>query len=258
MKLNYQIQGAGTPIILMHGMFGSLSNLGLVGRALIDHYQVISVDLRNHGESPHAMEMDYPCMADDIVELMDHLNIPQAHLLGHSMGGKVGMQVALNQPEKVDKLIVADIAPVDYTPDRHGGVLDGLKYLAQARPTSRQQANELLAQHVEDSGVRAFLLKNLVRADDGHFDLRLYLEGILANYYDTLTLAPTGTPFNGPTLFIKGADSAYIQDKHRETVMRLFPNAQLKIINNAGHWLHAEKPDTFNRIVTQFLAGNRD
>lgn len=258
MKLNYQIQGAGEPVILMHGMFGSLSNLGLVGRALIDRYQVISVDLRNHGESPHAMEMDYPCMADDIIELMDHLDIPQAHLLGHSMGGKVGMQVALNQPEKVGKLIVADIAPVDYKPDRHGGVLEGLKALAQTRPTSRQQANELLAEHVQESGVRAFLLKNLVRADDGHFDLRLYLEGILANYYDTLTLAPTGTPFSGPTLFIKGADSAYIQDKHRETVMRLFPNAQLKIIANAGHWLHAEKPDTFNRIVEQFLAGNSD
>ncbi|TNF06416.1 MAG: alpha/beta fold hydrolase [Gammaproteobacteria bacterium] len=258
MKLNYQIQGAGEPVILMHGMFGSLSNLGLVGRALIDRYQVISVDLRNHGESPHAMEMDYPCMADDIVELMDHLDIPQAHLLGHSMGGKVGMQLALNQPEKVGKLIVADIAPVDYKPDRHGGVLEGLKALAHTRPASRQQANEILAEHVQESGVRAFLLKNLVRADDGHFDLRLYLEGILANYYDTLTLAPTGNPFSGPTLFIKGADSAYIQDKHRETVMRLFPNAQLKIIANAGHWLHAEKPDTFNRIVTQFLAGNSD
>lgn len=253
MKLNYQTQGSGHPVVLMHGMFGSLSNLGLVGRALMDRYQVISVDMRNHGESPHSMEMDYPCMADDIVELLDHLEIPKAHLLGHSMGGKVGMQIALNQPKRVTKLIAADIAPVDYKPDRHGGVLEGLQVLAQTRPTTRQQADQLLTEHVEETGVRAFLLKNLVRADDGHFDLRLYLDGILANYYDTLTLAPTGTPFSGPTLFIKGADSAYIQDKHRETVMRLFPNAQLKIIANAGHWLHAEKPDTFNRIVRQFL-----
>ncbi|WP_461481397.1 alpha/beta fold hydrolase [Porticoccus sp.] len=253
MKLNYQIQGAGQPLVLMHGMFGSLSNLGLVGRGLMARYRVISVDLRNHGESPHAMEMDYPGMADDIVELLDDLEIPRAHLLGHSMGGKIGMQVALNQPERVAKLVVADIAPVDYKPDRHGGVLEGLNALAAARPSSRQQADQLLSEYVEEAGVRAFLLKNLVRADDGHFDLRLYLEGILANYYDTLTLAPTGTPFSGPTLFIKGADSAYIQDKHRETVMRLFPNAQLKIIAHAGHWLHAEKPDTFNRIVGDFL-----
>ncbi len=256
MKLNYQIQGSGQPVVLMHGMFGSLSNLGLVARALADHYQVIAVDMRNHGESPHSMEMNYPCMANDIVELLDDLNIPHTHLLGHSMGGKVGMQIALNQPKRVSKLIVADIAPVDYKPDRHGGVLEGLNTLAKTRPTSRQQADKLLAEHVEEPGVRAFLLKNLVRAEDGHFDLRLYLEGILANYYDTLTLAPTGNPFIGPTLFIKGADSAYIQDKHRTEVMRLFPNAELKIIANAGHWLHAEKPDTFNRIVHNFLGDN--
>jgi len=255
-KFNYQIQGSGQPVVLMHGMFGSLSNLGLVARALMDRYQVIAVDMRNHGESPHSMTMDYPCMADDIVELLDDLNIPQAHLLGHSMGGKVGMQVALNQPKRVSKLIVADIAPVDYKPDRHGGVLTGLSALAKARPTTRQRADQLLAEHVEEAGVRAFLLKNLLRAEDGHFDLRLYLEGILANYYDTLTLAPTGNPFSGPTLFIKGADSAYIQDKHRTEVMRLFPNAELKIIANAGHWLHAEKPDTFNRIVHNFLDDN--
>lgn len=256
MKLNYQIQGAGEPVILMHGMFGSLSNLGLVGRALADRYQVISVDMRNHGESPHSMEMDYPCMADDIVELLDHLDIAKAHLLGHSMGGKVGMQVALNQPERVARLIVADVAPVDYKPDRHGGVLAGLETLAQTRPTTRQQADELLQEYVNEPGVRAFLLKNLVRAADGHFDLKLYLEGILANYYETLTLAPTGTPFNGPTLFIKGADSAYIQDKHRETMMRLFPNARLEIIADTGHWLHAEKPDIFNRMVAEFLDGD--
>lgn len=256
MKLNYQIQGSGQPVLLMHGMFGSLSNLGLVARALTDRYQVIAVDMRNHGESPHSMEMNYPCMANDIVELLDDLNIPHAHLLGHSMGGKVGMQIALNQPKRVSKLIVADIAPVDYKPDRHGGVLEGLNTLAKTRPASRQQADKLLAEHVEEPGVRAFLLKNLVRAEDGHFDLRLYLEGILANYYDTLTLAPTGNPFSGPTLFIKGADSAYIQDKHRTEVMRLFPNAELKIIANAGHWLHAEKPDTFNRIVHSFLGDN--
>jgi len=255
-KLHYQAQGSGEPVVLMHGMFGSLSNLGVVARALTDHYQVIAVDLRNHGDSPNAMDMDYPSMADDIVELLDDLDISRAHLLGHSMGGKVAMQVALNQPQRVGKLIAADIAPVDYKPDRHGGVLAGLEALANARPGTRQEADKLLAEHVEEASVRAFLLKNLVRAEDGRFDLRLYLPGILANYYETLTLAPTGHPFSGPTLFIKGGDSAYIQDKHRQEVMRLFPNAQLKIIANAGHWLHAEKPEAFNHIVLNFLASS--
>lgn len=253
MKLNYSIQGEGQPIILMHGMFGSLSNLGVVERDLSNHYKVISVDLRNHGESPHSMEMDYPVMAADIIELMDDLKLPQAHLLGHSMGGKIAMQVALNNPARVDKLMSADIAPVTYQPDRHGGVLDGLKALADARPTSRKEADQLLANYVKESFTRAFLLKNLVREDDGRFGLRLYMDSILSNYYDTLTLAPTGQPFSGPTLFIKGENSAYIQDKHKEIVLRMFPNAQLKVIAGAGHWLHAEKPETFNKIVRGFL-----
>ena len=188
MKLNYVSQGSGQPVVLMHGMFGSLSNLGVVGRALADQYQVIAVDMRNHGESPHSMTMDYPAMAVDIVELLDDLALPKAHLLGHSMGGKVAMQVALNQPDRVASLMAADIAPVTYQPDRHGGVLAGLSALAEARPSSRQQADQLLAQHVSEPGVRAFLLKNLRRADDGRFDLLLYLDGILANYHETLSL----------------------------------------------------------------------
>ena len=253
MKLNYSTQGSGKPIILMHGMFGSLSNLGLIGRALLDSYTVISVDLRNHGESPHSLVMDYPCMANDIIDLMDNLGLHQASLLGHSMGGKIAMQIALNHPKQVHKLIVADIAPVDYKPDRHGGVLDGLTVLTEKRPASRREADLLLASYVEEAPVRAFLLKNLSRAEDGKFDLRLNMEGIVANYYDTLTLAPTGEPFSGPTLFIKGENSAYIQDKHRSEVLRLFPNAQLKVIAKTGHWLHSEKPDTFNKIVQDFL-----
>ena len=237
----------------MHGMFGSLSNLGLIARALSENYTVISVDLRNHGESPHSKEMDYSCMANDIIELMDTLNLGMATLIGHSMGGKVGMQVALNHPKRVHKLIVADIAPVEYKPDRHGGVLEGLTALTETRPTARKSADQLLATYVHEASVRAFLLKNLIRSKDGKFDLRLYMDGIVANYDNTLTLAPTGSPFLGPTLFIKGADSAYIQDKHRSEILRLFPNVQLKIIANTGHWLHAEKPETFNKIVGNFL-----
>ncbi len=255
MKLNYSIQGSGQSVILMHGMFGSLSNLGLLSRALSDSYSVISVDMRNHGESPHSLEMDYPSMANDIIELMNNLKLDQANLIGHSMGGKVAMQVALTHPERVNRLVVADIAPVDYKPDRHGGVLEGLTSLETTRPTSRKEADQLLATYVDESSVRAFLLKNLVRAKDGRFDLRLYMEGIIANYYDKLTLAPTGKPFSGSALFIKGENSAYIQDKHRSEVLRLFPNTKLKVIANTGHWLHVEKPETFNKTVRVFLNG---
>ena len=240
----------------MHGMFGSLSNLGVIGRALSDNYKVIAVDLRNHGESPHSLEMNYPCMANDVIKLMDNLAIPKATLLGHSMGGKIAMQIALNHPERINKLILADIAPVNYKPDRHEGVLEGLQSLKETRPASRKEADKNLENYVEEASTRAFLLKNLVREDDGRFGLHLYMDGIVDNYYDTLTLAPTGKPFSGPTLFIKGEDSAYIQDKHRSEVLRLFPSAELKIIANTGHWLHAEKPETFNNIVSNFIENN--
>ncbi len=258
MKLNYQDTNpdntSDTPVILMHGMFGSLSNLGVLARPLSEAgYRVISIDLRNHGLSPHEGEMSYAHMAADIVELLDHLQLPKAHLLGHSMGGKVGMQVAMNHPERVAKLIIADISPVTYSVDRHGGILEGLKVLTSSELKSRQHADELLAEHENDKGIRAFLLKNLYRKDDGSFGLRLNLDSVIANYCDVLTQAPTGNPFEGETLFLKGENSAYIQEKHRAEVTRLFPKVQLKVIAGTGHWLHAEKPDMVSRQVLSFL-----
>ncbi len=261
MKLNYtdslpSSPSGNTPIILMHGMFGSLSNLGIAARAFNNaNYRVISVDMRNHGLSPHEAEMSYELMANDIVELMDDLELPEALLLGHSMGGKVGMQVAMNHPERVAKLIVADIAPVTYKVDRHGGILDGLKALAETNISSRAQADAILKEVEDNPGTRAFLLKNLYRKKEGDYGLRLNLNAIIASYADTLTLAPSGNPFNGPTLFLKGSESAYIQEKHRTEILRLFPQVQLKIIDGTGHWLHAEKSEIFNRICLSFFNG---
>ncbi|MFL0796937.1 MAG: alpha/beta fold hydrolase [Cellvibrionaceae bacterium] len=271
MKLNYQdtqakdtaatetkatttTSNTDIPVILMHGMFGSLSNLGVLARPLTEAgYRVISVDLRNHGLSPHEHDMSYAHMAADIVELLDDLQLSKAYLLGHSMGGKVGMQVAMNYPDRVAKLIVADISPVTYSVDRHGGILEGLRVLAANKLTSRQHADQLLAEYEADKGVRAFLLKNLYRKDEGHFGLRLNLDSVIANYCDVLTQAPTGNPFEGETLFLKGENSAYIQEKHRDEVMRLFPEVQLKVIADTGHWLHAEKPEMVSRQVLSFL-----
>jgi len=264
MKLNYsdtapqQQHSREYPVILMHGMFGSLSNLGPIGRHLTKHgYRVIAVDMRNHGLSPHEHNMSYADMAADIIELMDSLNIERAHLLGHSMGGKVGMQVAMNYPQRVAKLIVADIAPVTYAADRHNAVLDGLQALSNTELASRQQADEVLADYEPEVGIRAFLLKNLYRYKDAkghdHFGLRLNLTSVLANYVDVLTLAPSGESFDGAVLFLKGADSAYIQDKHRQTIETLFPHSQLHIIDGTGHWLHAEQPIVFNQHCLNFL-----
>jgi len=259
MKLNFtqqgqahsQLQRPAQAVILIHGLFGSLSNLANTAKALSCDFNTYQLDLRNHGASPHSSRMGYPDMAADIIKFMDNHAISQANLLGHSMGGKVAMQLALTYPERVDKLIVADIAPVTY-PRHPNPALEGLQLLAQSSLQSRKQADALLAQHVSEAPVRAFLLKNLYRTDSGDYKLRLNLP-VIVDHYQAFAEALTGTPFMGPTLFLKGNDSAYIQSKHKDDILRLFPNAKMQIITGTGHWLHSEKPDTFNRLVSQFL-----
>jgi len=258
-ELNHRISGQGEPLILLHGLFGSLENLGGVARRLEDGWQIHGLDQRNHGSSPHTDEMTYPAMASDVVAYMDAQGIDKAHLLGHSMGGKVAMQVALSYPERVLGIIVADISPVSYQP-RHDAILEGMKNLDLRGVKSRTEADSRLAKYVETPGVRQFLLKNLERIpkdeieqDDLLFRWRLNLPVIDASY-SNLSAAPEGDgPYDGAVLFIKGADSAYIQTKHQDTIQTLFPNAELKIIESTGHWLHAEKADTFATLCRQFL-----
>ena len=251
--LNYTLKGIGEPVILMHGMFGSLSNLGVVSRFLAETYQTIAVDLRNHGDSPHTPTMSYPGMAEDIISLMESLNLERAHFVGHSMGGKVAMQIALTRPDRVRKVVVADIAPVLYG-SRHDDVLKGLKALDETVIQSRNHARDILESYVDEAGVSSFLLKNVYRQENGEYGLKINLAAILASYFDELTLPPVGDPFDGPILFVKGENSPYIQREHKDEILRLFPSAALKIIAKTGHWLHAERPDAFNRIVQDFLA----
>jgi esterase len=257
MKLNYIEQGSGAAVILMHGMFGSLSNLGNLAKLLAQSYRVISVDLRNHGDSPHEDDMDLALMAADIVDLISDLDLSSTILIGHSLGGKIAMQVALNNPQLVKQLVVADISPVDYPQTNNAPVLDALSALSGLQLVSRHAADEIMSQHIADQMTRAFLLKNLTRNAEGQFVLKLNISSIVKNYATTLVAAPAGMPFEGPALFLKGETSAYIQEKHRPVIDELFPNAQLQVIAGAGHWLHAEKPDAFNNLVNSFLVANR-
>jgi len=254
MKLNFTDKGSGTAVILIHGMFGSLSNLGNLAKVLAQNYRVISVDLRNHGDSPHDDKMDLVLMAADIVSLIKELQLNSAILIGHSLGGKVAMQVALSRPELVEQLVVADIAPVDYPQANNAPALDALNAVAGMQVASRSEADEVMSQHIADQMTRGFLLKNLVRQANGYFALKLNMVSISTNYGTSLVAAPAGLPFAGPTLFIKGETSAYIQEKHRPVINSLFPNAQLRVIADVGHWLHAEKPDTFNSLVSRFIS----
>ena len=252
MQLNYKQIGQGPDVVLIHGLFGSLENLNVIAKPLSEHFCVTNVDLRNHGLSPHSDEMDYLAMANDIVELMAKLKIQKAHLVGHSMGGKVAMQVALTHSELIDKLVVLDIAPVSY-PARHTQILEALNSVKNADISDRKQADLIMQPYIQELGVRQFLLKSLYKNDAGKFVWRFNLS-VLDNKYSTITdNINANNSCLCETLFIKGNDSDYILAEHREAINALFKNVSAKIIHGAGHWLHAQKPLAVNKAINDFL-----
>ncbi len=254
MKLHFQRLGQGQPLVILHGLFGTLENWGTTTKALAEHFDVIAVDLRNHGRSPHAAEMNYPVMATDVIKLLDDLNLPSVLLMGHSMGGKVAMQIALNHPERIQKLLLVDIAPVAYE-HHHLDVFKGLNSVDLESLKSRSEAESVLTHYISEASVRAFLLKNLYRTPEKKFAWRMNLP-VLDQQYAHISQAPKGSVFSGTTMFIKGGNSHYIEAKHREAILALFPNATYKVIQGAGHWPHAEKPELFTKLVINFLSAN--
>ena len=251
MELNVQISGSGEPLIIMHGLFGTLENWGGQIKALSEHFTVYAVDLRNHGRSPHSDQISYPLMASDIIQLMDQQGLGSAHILGHSMGGKVAMQLAMNNPERINKLIVVDIAPVQY-PDHHNDVFAGLNSIDLSHLKSRSEADLQLARHIPETGVRQFLLKNLYRNELKQFAWRMNLPA-LETRYNEISRPPTGPAYDKGMLFIKGEKSDYITAAYRDEILRLFPKAGYRIIKDAGHWPHAEKAVAFTKLVISFL-----
>lgn len=255
--LHSQITGEGTPILLLHGLFGSLENLGVIARSLSSIGEVHSLDLRNHGRSPHTESMTYAEMAADVHAYLDDHKLARVAVLGHSMGGKTAMRLALDEPDRVTRLIVADIAPVRYQP-HHRDILEGLSALNTSGLRSRSEADKALQPYVQEAQVRQFLLKNLVKSENGGFVWRLNLDAIKNCYNDLLDGQEAQQPYRGPVLFIKGGRSDYIQEQHRDKVARLFPAATLRMIPDTGHWLHAEKPGLFTTLCERFLAGEMD
>ncbi|MFC1507720.1 alpha/beta fold hydrolase [Pseudomonadota bacterium] len=251
MNLHYRVEGQGDAIILIHGLFGSSDNLGLLARALKDNYKVISIDLRNHGKSPHAETFTYQDMANDILTVVEQLDIELFSVIGHSMGGKVAMALTELATARMNHLIVLDIAPVHYQVHRHQNVFAGLREVANHAVSNRSEAETYLAQHIIEPGVRQFLLKSFARSEKG-YHWRFNVEGLIANY-DTIMGWTELPPFQGKTLFIKGQGSEYILPEHREAIAKQFPQAKAHMVANTGHWLHAEKPETVNRIILTFL-----
>ncbi len=240
---------------MMHGLFGSLENLGGIARYLSEHYRVYSLDMRNHGASPHADDMSLAAMAEDVAEFLVSESIDSAHLLGHSLGGKVMMELALSNPERIDRVVVGDIAPVDYGVPRHDDVFAGIESLDLSTLTKRSQAEEVVAHYIQEPAVRSFILKNLVRDSNGGYYWRINTPALKSNYPKLIGANRDDTHFERPVLFIKGEHSDYLTNAHKGEVLKRFPKAQVKVISGTGHWLHAEKPELFAKLTHNFLQG---
>jgi esterase len=253
LKLAAKVKGQGYPLIVLHGLFGSSDNLGRVASELSKDYQVHSIDLRNHGDSFHTEEMSYDLMAGDVVAYMDEQGLDRVSLLGHSMGGKVAMKIALIYSERVSKLIVADIAPVTYSA-HHNEIFKGLLAVDFKQDTTRAAVDKCLAIYINTIGVRQFLMKNLVQRKQGGFGWKMNLSAIHKNYSKILEGLSYNEPYLGKVLFIGGGLSDYIKPAYKQQTLNLFPNTDMKIIPETSHWLHAEKPRIFIGICQRFLA----
>jgi esterase len=254
--LNFQQRGTGRHLVLIHGLFGSLENLNMVAKPLSESYCVTSIDVRNHGESFHNPDMSYDVLARDIINVLDYLDINNCFLLGHSMGGKIAIQVALTEPQRIAKLIVADIAPVQYPP-HHLKIIEGLQSIDLAKVQKRKDADIQLAHYVDNIGVRQFLLRNLAINEQGAYAFKCSIKDIASGYSEIMKaneLSAGKQPYNGPCLFIKGGASDYILPQYSELIKKLLPDSKAKIIQGAGHWLHAEKSIAFNKVVSEFIA----
>jgi pimeloyl-ACP methyl ester carboxylesterase len=253
LELNYKTFGQGEPLIILHGLFGTLDNWQTLGKKLAEHYTVYLVDQRNHGRSPHDEAHTYTAMAEDLHHFMESHWIFKAHILGHSMGGKTAMAFAQHYPDMVDKLIVVDIAPKAYT-GGHEEIFKALQSLDLSAIDSRGAAEDMLEAQIKSLGIRQFLLKNLTRSKSGAYRWKMNLDALWNHYADILDALPgQHAPFEGPTLFVRGGRSDYIQDSDLPDLEAHFPNYQLKTIEKAGHWVHAEAPKALLEALESFL-----
>ncbi|GAB52271.1 esterase [Atlantibacter hermannii] len=252
MKLHTRMQTAqqshtASPIVLVHGLFGSLDNLGVLARELVTDFDIVQVDMRNHGLSPRSDEMNYPAMAQDLLDTLDELSIDKATLIGHSMGGKAVMAATRIAPERIDKLVAIDIAPADYKVRRHDEIFAAINAVTEAGATTRQEAAALMRQHIPEDGIIQFLLKSFA-AGEWRFNVPA-----LWDQYPHIVGWDTVPAWDHPALFIRGGNSPYVDESHRDALLAQFPQARAHVIAGAGHWVHAEKPQAVVRAIRRYL-----
>lgn len=251
-QLYSKIIGKGKPLLILHGFLGMSDNWKTLGSYYGENgFEVHLIDQRNHGRSFHSNEFSYKLMSEDLSNYMEYHQIVAADLIGHSMGGKTAMLFALENPQKVKKLLVADIAP-RYYPIHHEAILNGLNAIKLNEITSRKDAEEVLEKYINDFGTRQFLLKNLYRKDKESFGWRMNLPVLTELIEKVGEATPDDSVFNGPSLFLKGSRSDYISTEDIGPIKTLFPAATIESIE-AGHWLHAENPEEFKRLSMIFF-----
>lgn len=250
MRLNCILSGDGPPVVLLHGLFGAARNFGTVQRALTPLFRVVALDARNHGASPHGAGMRYATLATDVLETLDSLGVERAAVIGHSMGGKTAMTLAIMAPDRVGRLMVADIAPVPYQ-HANNSVAGAMRAIPLHPGLTRVEAEAALMNAVPVPSVRTFLIQNIQFGPQPRW--RIGLDEIAAAIPDLEGWeTPTGT-YTGPTLFVSGAQSDYVLPEHRPVIRALFPTARFVSVKNAGHWLHADNPAGFLSVVEAFL-----
>lgn len=242
-----------SPLVVLHGLFGSASNWRGIAKRLAERHTVFTVDLRNHGTSPHTAQMSYAQMAADVRHFIDARGLCEAIIMGHSMGGKVAMRLALDHPARVESLIVVDIAPVPYDHD-FVTLIDAMRAVRLQGIERRADAEAQLLSAIPEPALRSFLLQNLVN-ETGGFRWRINLQAIAQNMPAVLdSPVPTGAAaYSGPTVFLRGENSEYVRAEHHGRINELFPKAQIEAVPGAGHWLHAEQPTVFLARVGAFL-----
>lgn len=253
LDLSYSEVGAGPPLIILHGLFGSGRNWASIARRLGERFRVFTLDLRNHGDSPWAVTMGYRDMAADVAAFLARHGLEGAAVMGHSMGGKTAMVLALEKGDLVGRLIVVDIAPVAYR-HSHLPLVEAMDAVDLTAVSRRAEVDAALTEAAPEAGLRAFLLHNLASAE-GRLRWRLNLAAIGANMGDLIGFADglDGLSYGGPALFLAGAESDYLQPEHSARIRALFPAAEIDRIAGAGHWVHAEQPAAVLARVEAFL-----
>jgi len=253
MQLNYKKFGeSGSTIIILHGLLGALDNWQTIAKQLASSHQVYIIDQRNHGRSPHTDEMNYEVLAQDILEFCVQHHLTKVSIIGHSMGGKVAMLLALLHPELIDLLIVADIAPAFYD-GGHETILFAMAEAPLKLTDDREEIDRFLQPRIHNYGIRQFILKNLSRDANGRLGWKCNFEALILNYRRLMDFPVLDKQFMGVTYFMKGDQSNYINQDNWDACDRYFPNNKIIEIENAGHWLHADNPGSFLKKVNAVL-----